>query len=110
VTSNQTFAGTIAAWLHDTFERQRCVEVDPAGNTYEVDTIHKDDCRRCEAQAIETRLRGLMHYLRDGGGVKNCWRCRSEILLCSEHKAKRDAADALDAILGPEQAGERTSR
>jgi hypothetical protein len=108
MTSNQTFAGMIADWNAKECQHSDC------------DNAICEACSELhgaasEAQAIETRLRGLVTTWREAafayhaqaeanrsfgqGALQNTVYCG----------AYQNCADSLEAILGPKQAGERTN-
>jgi hypothetical protein len=99
--SDQTFAGMIARW------RSASEPGKPIGSKGACKYDIQNECAD-EAQAIETRLRGL----------QSKWRAESVLehdQIADERRTEsgwivlKECADALEAILGP-QAPERTSR
>jgi hypothetical protein len=84
MTSNQTFAGMIAEWPHD--------KIPNSGR-----------CHHCQAQALLDRLRGLEATFRERADAAD------KETGIDGHDFRQCALE-LNAILGPEQAGERTSR
>jgi NAD-dependent oxidoreductase involved in siderophore biosynthesis len=90
--SNQTFAGMIARWKAKECQHSEC------GNAI-CEACSELHAAASEAQAIETRLRALSKE----------WREMADKAGYASASSYRARANQLDAILGPEQAGERTS-
>jgi hypothetical protein len=104
MTPNQTFAGMIAHLPH----HPSCPVDKPLGYVGQSSNASESICHRCEAQAIETRLRALVKQLKSS-------RAHTYASENADHYRGFDAGqlragEALEAILGPEQAGERTGR
>ena len=92
--SNQTFAGMIARW------RDKC----PVTHEHD-DYCCAHECAN-EAQALLTRLRGLVDAWRD----EDCNHAWAKKHANSDEPAEITCGQELALLLGPEQAPERTSR